>query len=171
MTWNSRHLSWEVIYYVCVLCSQDRAAHSLRIPDVGVVIVRDILHCEDLPVLLRLLILWPEGRIGLKRRRVSVPAPQQAGLDWHCWPRVRGCRGRPQLSSRDRRRETRGHCRCSPRATPSRCTPWGECSPAGKNSHLQCHCGSDTHIYKHSVDVVRAVVSLEWCDVRPEVVS
>ena len=65
--------------FVC--CVHKIGRHSLRIPDVGVVIVRDILHCEDLPVFLRLLILWPEGRIGLKRRRVSVPAPQQAGLD------------------------------------------------------------------------------------------
>ena len=42
---------------------------SLRIPDVGVVIVRDVLHCEDLAVLLRFLVLWPEGRIGLKRTK------------------------------------------------------------------------------------------------------
>ena len=53
----------------------------LSSPDVGVVVVGDVLHREHLAVLLRLLILWPEGRIGLKRRRVSVPAPQQAGLD------------------------------------------------------------------------------------------
>ena len=45
-----------------------RASQPHSIPDVGVVIVRDILHCEDLPVLLGLLILWPEGRIGLKKK-------------------------------------------------------------------------------------------------------
>ena len=38
------------------------------IPDVGVVVVRDVLHCEDLAVLLGFLVLWPEGRIGLKIR-------------------------------------------------------------------------------------------------------
>ena len=39
-------------------------------------IVRDVLHSEDLAVLLRFLVLWPEGRIGLEiRKSVSVPAP------------------------------------------------------------------------------------------------
>ena len=65
--------------FVC--CVHKIGRHSLRIPDVGVVIVRDVLHSEDLAVLLRFLVLWPEGRIGLKRKRVSVPAPQLAGLD------------------------------------------------------------------------------------------
>ena len=36
------------------------------IPDVGVVVVGDVLHSEDLAVLLGLLVLWPEGRIGLE---------------------------------------------------------------------------------------------------------
>ena len=51
------------------------ASQPHSIPDVGVVIVRDILHSEDLAVLLRFLVLWPEGRIGLKitKRETSLP--------------------------------------------------------------------------------------------------
>ena len=42
------------------------------VPDVRVVIVRDVLHGEHLAVLLRLLVLWPERRIRLQVTFVSL---------------------------------------------------------------------------------------------------
>jgi hypothetical protein len=36
------------------------------LPDVGIVVVGDILHCEDLAVFLGLLVFRPERGVGLK---------------------------------------------------------------------------------------------------------
>ena len=44
----------------------------LSSPDVGVVVVGDVLHREHLAVLLRLLVLWPERRIRLQVTFVSL---------------------------------------------------------------------------------------------------
>ena len=44
----------------------------LSSPDVGVVIVGDVLHREHLAVLLRLLVLWPEGGVGLRRNIITI---------------------------------------------------------------------------------------------------
>ena len=53
--------------FVCCLHKMGlRLTLHYCIPDVGVVVVGDVLHSEDLAVLLGLLVLWPEGRIGLE---------------------------------------------------------------------------------------------------------
>ena len=47
--------------YVCLVWRLQ--TKNVILPDIGIVIVRDILHSKHLTVLLRFLILWPERRI------------------------------------------------------------------------------------------------------------
>ena len=95
-------------------------------------------------------------------------------VDWRCWRRGWGCRAPPRRSSRGRTPGTRGRSRCWPRATPSRCTPGGACNPAQHTTHclhnIKIYILQATYIDKNSVNIICAVVALEWRDVRPEVV-
>jgi len=67
-------------------------------PDVGIVVVRHILHCEHLPVLLGLLILGPEGGVGIADPGGGVAEDHHGGavVVIHQGPEVAaGARHRP----------------------------------------------------------------------------